>query len=226
MPAQADLRPRALDFKYRPGSAYTVALTGPAGWLDDYDFEATLGGDPLPITEDGDRLLISVTDVVTAAHPVSGGKVPWVLAQTGGNPVLVGDWRPSEQGTTSPTIELDVVLAGPEIALELLVGPVGAAAGVQELLAGVGIQIDSADPSAPVVSLDSSAIRYRHVQSLPASVWTVVHNLGFRPGGIYVEDSAHAEVWPRIEHLDNDTLTLSFFADGSPVAEAGEAYIS
>lgn len=67
---------------------------------------------------------------------------------------------------------------------------------------------------------------YRHVQSSPAAVWTVVHNLGLRPGGIYVEDSAHSEMKPRIAYVDDNTMTLSFFSAGAPVAIAGEADIS
>lgn len=67
---------------------------------------------------------------------------------------------------------------------------------------------------------------HRHVQSPSAAVWTVNHNLGYRPGGIYVEDSSHREMRPRVEHINANTLTLSFFVNGIPAATGGEADIS
>lgn len=72
----------------------------------------------------------------------------------------------------------------------------------------------------------ASAGAYRHVQSAPAAVWTIVHNLGVRPGGVYAEDSAHSQIFPRIAHVDDNTMTLSYFSGGLPVAVAGEADIS
>lgn len=81
-------------------------------------------------------------------------------------------------------------------------------------------------PIGPTGPSGAVAGSYRHVQSSPAAVWTVVHNLGMRPGGIYVEDSAHAEMKPRIAYVDDNTMTLSFFSAGAPVAIAGEADIS
>lgn len=63
---------------------------------------------------------------------------------------------------------------------------------------------------------------YRHVQSAPSAMWTVIHNLGYKPGGITVEDSA-GEEWIafNVDYVDDDTLTLTFSA-----AFAGWAYIS
>lgn len=81
-------------------------------------------------------------------------------------------------------------------------------------------------PQGPPGSSGSAPVSYRHVQSTPASVWTVVHNLGYRPGGIYVEDSANSQLAPRVAHVDVNTLTLSFFANGIAVATGGEADIS
>lgn len=67
---------------------------------------------------------------------------------------------------------------------------------------------------------------YRHAQGTPASVWTVEHNLGYRPGGIFVRDSGGDQHHGRVEHLSDNVLTVSFFVGGQPVAFSGEAYIS
>lgn len=73
---------------------------------------------------------------------------------------------------------------------------------------------------------DPGVVSYRHVQSQALAVWTVVHNLHYRPGGIYVENSDHEQVFPRVTHVDSDTLLLSFFAAGAPAAMGGEAELS
>lgn len=67
---------------------------------------------------------------------------------------------------------------------------------------------------------------YRHVQGAPAAVWTITHNLGYFPGGIIVKDSGGDLHEGRVEHLDSNTIRVSFFASGAPVAFSGEAYIS
>lgn len=67
---------------------------------------------------------------------------------------------------------------------------------------------------------------YRHVQSTPAAVWTIPHNLGYKPGGIYAEDSAHTQFIGRITHIDGNTLTIEPFVGGIPVATGGEAFLS
>lgn len=233
MPPVTDLRPQTRDIKYRPGSAYTMVLTGPAGWLTTYSFTATLAETDLVVTEAGDDLQIDIPADLTEDHPVSGGAIPFVMTQTGGNDVLVGSWKPSMTGTTAPpVIELDVTLAGPEIDVTLVVGPAGVGGSSSADLITTDdsgwTELSGANVQAALDSADAAiaGAHYRHVQSLAATVWTVVHNLGFRPGGIYVENSAHDEVRPRISHVDTNTLTLSFFANGLPVAEAGEADIS
>lgn len=67
---------------------------------------------------------------------------------------------------------------------------------------------------------------YRHVQGSPASTWTVRHNLGYYPGGIAVQDSAGEVRVGRIEYVDRNTVAISFFKSGAPVAFSGEAFIS
>lgn len=73
---------------------------------------------------------------------------------------------------------------------------------------------------------DPGVVSYRHVQSSPSAVWTVNHNLGYRPGGVYVEDSSHTPVAGRVHHIDANTLTISFFVGGVAAAMGGEADIS
>lgn len=62
---------------------------------------------------------------------------------------------------------------------------------------------------------------YVHAQNTPAAVWTIVHNLGYRPGGILIIDSAGTEWQGEIAHLDLNTLTITF-----TVAFGGTAYLS
>lgn len=62
---------------------------------------------------------------------------------------------------------------------------------------------------------------YTHVQGVPASTWTIAHNLGYRPGGVLVFDSLDREVLGEVTHLDANTLTVTFTAGFS-----GTAYLS
>jgi hypothetical protein len=67
---------------------------------------------------------------------------------------------------------------------------------------------------------------YRHVQGVPAAVWTITHNLGYFPGGVTVKDSAGDLHEGRITYIDMNTISISFFAGGNPAAFSGEAYLS
>jgi hypothetical protein len=61
-----------------------------------------------------------------------------------------------------------------------------------------------------------------HNQISGAPVWTIIHNLGYKPGGIVVEDSAHNDVFGyHVNHIDDTTLTLTF-----SVFFSGYAYLS
>ena len=51
---------------------------------------------------------------------------------------------------------------------------------------------------------------YTHVQNSVSDLWTVVHNLGYRPGGILVRDSAGVTVEGNIVHVDANSFTVSF----------------
>jgi hypothetical protein len=61
---------------------------------------------------------------------------------------------------------------------------------------------------------------YRHVQSVAAAVWTVVHNLGKFPS-VSVVDSTGTTVYGTIRYDSTSQVTLSFSG-----AFGGEAYFS
>lgn len=77
-------------------------------------------------------------------------------------------------------------------------------------------------PQGPAGPPGPSGGTHHHVQTGPSAVWTIAHNLGFRPGGVLVEDSA-GETWVpgEIEHPDVNTTVLTFHA-----AFGGDAYLS
>lgn len=62
---------------------------------------------------------------------------------------------------------------------------------------------------------------YTHTQGDPLAVWTIDHNLGYRPGGVIVVDSAGNEVEGIVKHISTSTLTVTFLA-----AFGGFAYLS
>jgi len=71
----------------------------------------------------------------------------------------------------------------------------------------IEVEVDSEDA---VEYPDASEISYTHTQGVPATVWNVVHNLGYKPGGVYVEDSAGSPNDAAIDHIDSNSLTLTF----------------
>lgn len=62
-----------------------------------------------------------------------------------------------------------------------------------------------------------AALNYTHTQAVPASVWTVIHNLGKRPS-VTIFDSANDEVEGDIVHNSVNQLTLTFSAAFGGVA--------
>jgi hypothetical protein len=67
---------------------------------------------------------------------------------------------------------------------------------------------------------------YHHIQGVPSAVWEVTHNLGFRPGGIHIVDSGGASHIGRVEHINANSLTISFFTGGVLTGFSGNAYLS
>lgn len=69
---------------------------------------------------------------------------------------------------------------------------------------------------------DAKDVAYTHDQTnAPSIVWTVQHNLGYKPGGIIVEDMNNLEIEPRVVHMNVNVLLLTFHEP-----TAGTAYIS
>lgn len=74
-------------------------------------------------------------------------------------------------------------------------------------------------PPAPSPAPPREAFRY--VQNAPIALWTIVHNLGFYPAGIRIEDSAGQEASAEVSYPDISTVRLEF---SEPMA--GVAYLS
>src|SRR4051812_19568213 len=62
---------------------------------------------------------------------------------------------------------------------------------------------------------------YRHVQTVPAAVWTVVHGLNFPPNVTVVNSAHEVVIAGTTEYVDATTIRLTFSAE-----VAGEAYLS
>lgn len=98
---------------------------------------------------------------------------------------------------------------------------------VEVSLEAVEIHVDSgagvgprgpAGPAGPQGPPGSASASYVHDQLVPASVWNVVHNLGYRPGGILIYDSAGDQTSGEVEHLTVNALTVTFTASFGGVA--------
>lgn len=76
-------------------------------------------------------------------------------------------------------------------------------------------------PAGPAGPAGADGGSYSHDQVLPSATWIVAHNLGYRPGGIVVIDSAGSQVEGQITHDSANQLTLTFSS-----AFAGAAYLS
>ena len=81
--------------------------------------------------------------------------------------------------------------------------------------------VGPAGPTGPAGPAGASGGTYTHVQSSPSTTWTVVHNLGYFPGGVSVIDSAGTKVYGDITHSSNNQLVVNFSAGFS-----GKAYLS
>jgi hypothetical protein len=62
---------------------------------------------------------------------------------------------------------------------------------------------------------------YTHSQGVPSATWVIVHNFGFKPGGVLVTDSAGSEVIGAITQIDLNTTQIDF-----STAFGGFAYLS
>lgn len=238
-----DLRPGALDAKYRPGSTYTLNLNGPAGWLATRVFAASLGELPLTVTEQGDTLQIVVPDTVTSV--LKRRPYEFVLDETNSNVQLVGKWTPSEQG--QPDAVIDTVVLFQDIQVEVVIGgPAGpegqpgdpGEGAVQSVNSETGVVVlDASDIGAEPAGAVATAVApldarldaleaapsggsYEHSQGSPSATWVIVHNLGFKPQ-VTVFDSGGNEWDGDPVHDSVNQLTLQF-----NVPFGGTAYLS
>ena len=58
-----------------------------------------------------------------------------------------------------------------------------------------------------------------HIEPTPKTVWSIAHNLGYRPS-VTVTDLAGAVVLAEVRHLSVDVLQIAFVT-----AQAGRAYL-
>jgi hypothetical protein len=70
-------------------------------------------------------------------------------------------------------------------------------------------------------SFDPTLVSYTHVQGVVSDIWTIIHNLGYAPGGITVLDSAGTMVEGDIQHVSLNECIITFSA-----AFSGTAYLS
>jgi hypothetical protein len=64
--------------------------------------------------------------------------------------------------------------------------------------------------------------RYRHVQTTPAAVWNIQHNLGSKPVAVWTFDGAGTQIYGTPDHA-NATLNLISVTFCEPVS--GLAYV-
>jgi hypothetical protein len=117
-----DARPAGLDAFFRPGDPFTAQLTWPPGELAGRVFTATLEGDPLGLTINGDVMTVTATAAQTSA---GGGLMALVEHVVGDDPtVIIGRWAPSELAATSADTGVTVTNAAG--AAQVTVAPVAA----------------------------------------------------------------------------------------------------
>ncbi len=73
----------------------------------------------------------------------------------------------------------------------------------------------------PAGTSGAAAGTYVHTQSSASATWTVVHNLGYFPGGVSVVDSAGSKVYGDVTHTSTNQLVINFTA-----GFGGKVYIS
>lgn len=116
-----------------------------------------------------------------------------------------------------------IIVSGPETVRVVSAGPPGPP--------GIGGSPGPTGPTGPAGPTgpgggDPTILSYRHVQSSALPIWTIHHDLGYKPGGVFVVDSAGVQQIGRITHIDNNTLTIAFFVNNLPASFGGEAELS
>lgn len=83
------------------------------------------------------------------------------------------------------------------------------------------VQVGDIGLSGPTGPAGLSGGSYAHTQSSPSATWTIVHGLGYYPGGVSVVDSGGTKVYGDVNHLTENSLVINFSS-----AFSGKAYIS
>tara|TARA_R100000231_G_scaffold15621_1_gene16665 strand:- start:626 stop:880 length:255 start_codon:yes stop_codon:yes gene_type:complete len=68
-------------------------------------------------------------------------------------------------------------------------------------------------------------ITFTHNQTSTSNTWVVTHNLNRFPS-VTVVDSADTIVQGTVVYNSNKQLTITFFAQGNPLAFQGKAYLN
>lgn len=75
-------------------------------------------------------------------------------------------------------------------------------------------------PGPPGPPLPPSSTAYTHIQNTPSLVWTIHHNLGFKPN-VTAFESDDVVIYGELLHVDVNTLTITY-----PVLISGFAFLS
>jgi hypothetical protein len=80
-----------------------------------------------------------------------------------------------------------------------------------------------------IVDFDNAALnaiqdklQYTHLQNSSSALWVIPHNLGYKPAGVYVEDSAGEQWLANINHIDENNMEIDF----GGLSFSGKAFLS
>lgn len=86
-------------------------------------------------------------------------------------------------------------------------------------------QISTLGQTDKVLSNNGSTTVWRtsyttHIQTTPATIWTINHNLGKKPS-VTVQDENENSITGVVKYTDNDNLTITFLTN-----KTGSAYLN
>lgn len=94
---------------------------------------------------------------------------------------------------------------------------------IAQLIVGAPVVLQSLYVGAPVETFSAAqGVQYVHTQTVPATVWTVQHNLNRRPSAVTLFSLDYATQWDEYGVLHLDVNSLRVTAD---VAFAGVALV-
>lgn len=150
--------------------------------------------------------VIKFDNEVTIASP--GPQGPQGPASTVPGPTGPASTVP---GPTGPTGPIGISVTGPTGPASTVPGPTGPASTAPGPTGPTG-------PSGPIGNI--TAISYTFEQQSNSALWTINHNLGYRPSTSII-DYGNNNIEADIAHIDANTLTISFATGAS-----GYAYLS